>query len=890
MAIEKLYPPIIAGTTLPFYENEEGTYILQVPFSMNKMVSRNLISGFKVRIKRADNDIELGRLDAYWYSETKALFNLNPISAALRIGDYYKFQLAYIDLTGEVGYYSTISITKCTALPTIRIAGLSNSTTNKNTTRYLGEYKNIADPTEKCYQYKFTLFNGESEIVETTDWLIHNSNTNTDNISSQDEYILNYGLDTNNKYYLQYAVITNNGLQITSPYYEIMENIYIAPFAEVEFIMDLDYDNGCVNLGVREQYPKSANAAMTYYGTFILSRASVDTNYKTWTNLTYFTLNGELPTKAIYTDFTVEHGKTYRYAIQQFNDNQVYSSRLLAIEKYAQGNVDIIKNTELYVGFEDMYLYDGIRQLRIQFNPKVSSFKTVLQETKKNTLGSKFPFFFTNEIINYKEFSISGLISYLMDINHYFLSVEELNMPINWDYTTDIIDENIFFERKFKMSVLDWLNNGEVKLFRSPAEGNYLVRLSGVSLSPTDSVSRMLHTFTATADEIDDCTEDKLAFYKIINLDVSTSYVLNFETLNLNDIFQTIRDEVGEDLLLAQSIFRSTDLLKGYQAQYISFSNCNSLLPFALDDKNYFCNRNGSQTLTFVDPAEVLNVLIPLDGSTSFIPGQVTIGILSPLSGIFKLIQKIESHDIIDAPSASKGKDNYIDSITNVKERIDKFYYMKFNYNSSLSSTGTQPTITIGSGRAATTITLTSKQICINNEIYTLNDSLSTLVIPIKTKIDRIYWGTQIEPLFIYSLCYTEYDFENTTETMPNDSLSFKTGKLNAELNQKNYIASILGFVKGSVSNAKQTIVGEYDEMSYFIWTGQYFKKLTREERTSFNGNEVWCPYIPNSYSSTLTNPTVYSPHNASNKINYYEKVQIKLDTYGVTILYDNDQ
>jgi len=28
MAIEKLYPPIIAGTTLPFYENEEGTYIL----------------------------------------------------------------------------------------------------------------------------------------------------------------------------------------------------------------------------------------------------------------------------------------------------------------------------------------------------------------------------------------------------------------------------------------------------------------------------------------------------------------------------------------------------------------------------------------------------------------------------------------------------------------------------------------------------------------------------------------------------------------------------------------------------------------------------------------------------------------------------------------------
>jgi hypothetical protein len=66
----------------------------------------------------------------------------------------------------------------------------------------------------------------------------------------------------------------------------------------------------------------------------------------------------------MFTDFTIEQGQTYRYALQQFNDNKIYSSRVCA--------------PDVYAAFEDAYLYDGERQLRIRFNPKVSSFKTVL--------------------------------------------------------------------------------------------------------------------------------------------------------------------------------------------------------------------------------------------------------------------------------------------------------------------------------------------------------------------------------------------------------------------------------------------------------------------------------------------------------------------------------
>jgi len=41
-------------------------------------------------------------------------------------------------------------------------------------------------------------------------------------------------------------------------------------------------------------------------------------------------------------------------------------------------------------------------------------------------------------------------------------------------------------EFKFKSEVLNWLNDGEYKYFKSPVEGTYKVRLMNISLSPND--------------------------------------------------------------------------------------------------------------------------------------------------------------------------------------------------------------------------------------------------------------------------------------------------------------------------------------------------------------------------------------------------------------------
>lgn len=71
-------------------------------------------------------------------------------------------------------------------------------------------------------------------------------------------------------------------------------------------------------------------------------------------------------------------------------------------------------------------------------------------------------------------------------------------------------------ERDFKTKALEWLSNGKIKLFRSPTEGNFIVRLMNVSLSPVEGLGRMLHNFSSAAIEIKEYTHKNLVNSEII--------------------------------------------------------------------------------------------------------------------------------------------------------------------------------------------------------------------------------------------------------------------------------------------------------------------------------------------------------------------------------------
>lgn len=191
---------------------------------------------------------------------------------------------------------------------------------------------------------------------------------------------------------------------------------------------------------------------------------------------------------------------------------------------------------------EHIYLVSKDKTLCVKFNPKISSFKTTIQETKTETIGGKYPLFYRNGTLGYKEFPINGLISYHMDDNEKFMTKVELGLETEKSIRTktasgesaaalnipthNLVEYNITAERKFRNAVLDWLNNGEVKLFKSPTEGMFLVRLMNISLSPEEKLGRMLYSFSATAYEVGEVNYENLVKYGFIDKIEGVDYVI----------------------------------------------------------------------------------------------------------------------------------------------------------------------------------------------------------------------------------------------------------------------------------------------------------------------------------------------------------------------------
>lgn len=522
----KLFPPLIEGAIPAFYPEENGIVKITIPFSMNRAVGSVQVKGFALKAKTVQSTTYL-----FTYTqEDKNKFNMEDscyvefeVDSAdmekLKRGQFYKFQLAYIDQQGVIGYYSTVGVGKYTTKPEIIISGLEHGIINMHNYEYMGVYsQKNGDITERVYSYQFDAYDSKGNLIATSGEQLHNSSNDIEMYESYDKFILAQDLEIDKNYYIKYTVNTNNGLTISSPRYRIMQKISIDPEIKASLSVSLNFENGYVNVDLKgDKDDEGMETPAT--GAFLLTRACAENNYGVWEEISRFKLAAQTPSRWLWRDFTVEQGKTYIYALQQYNDKGLYSNKILS--------------NELYVDFEDAFLFDGEKQLKIKYNPKMSSFKTNLLETKVNTIGAKHPFIFRNGHVNYKEFPISGLISYLMDEENLFMNEEDYMLQ---EKTTNLISSNLASERIFKMKVLEWLSDGEPKLFRSPTEGNYIVRLMNSSLTPNDTLGRMLHTFNCTAYEIADFTYQNLNAFNFIQLKDPEVATLRFETIDFKDI------------------------------------------------------------------------------------------------------------------------------------------------------------------------------------------------------------------------------------------------------------------------------------------------------------------------------------------------------------------
>ena len=673
----KLYPPVIAGTIPAF----SGTS-LEVPFSMNRAVSTAEVSGLILKIKKVNGSV-IGTVST---NDLTSPAKFSVAGLPLVQGEYYKVQLAYVNVANEeIGYFSTVGVVKYTSKPTVFIEGLNTSASNNHNYIYTGVYRQAEyneeiqgyltkdyDTSEKLYSSRFYIYDANYTVIEDSGEILHNATNDINAYEASDTFEYYYDFDINSVHYIQYEVITSNGMKISTPKYRISQRRLRPMSLNAHLEVKNDFDTGTIKVNLVEDSDEIAS------GTFLLSRASSKAPNK-WEAMQEFTLRSERPSRLLYIDYTVEQGITYRYSIQQYNVHQIYSERKISDEVMAD--------------FEDLFLYDGKRQLAVRFNPKVATFKQNKLEQKTETIGNKYPFVIRNGAVDYKELSISGLISYQMDAMEQFMSKDELELPYNKHDNTrypmrDLITDNIRAERLFKTEVLSWLNNGEIKLYRSPTEGNFIVRLMNITTSPTDTLGRMLHTFNCSAYEMGKPTYETMTSFGIISPEGESKETIRWKSINLHDLVQENLKLAKPKDYLQLNFGSNLGLDVKFPFYSFSFEGMSPGEYFLLgnsheDSKAFYIGVTGAYQFNSDDAYNYIALPAKdMFGNFIYYEGIFTFGYKGWIKSSFDLITNVQMVDeagqrfIGNAYSIYSG-DNLINHINNIKDTILAVKYIK---------------------------------------------------------------------------------------------------------------------------------------------------------------------------------------------------------------------
>lgn len=574
-----IYPPILKSTQ-PAFLYTASSY--EIEFTLQQTSSFDEIGHIQIRIVKQSNNRTIVNTALYpdgTIYKTPAEIKTsgqeysisiirNDLSESWQPGFLYKIQMRfgttpkYTSISDFATWkkqqidnqtfseWSTVMVIKAISAPTIYIKNAEAvrqdtiSTERTETTLtplFVGSCMLEEINKEAVDKYKFNLYEGkeveQQSLIESSGWIQHDSNVN-----SVDVYRFHHILSNNENYTVTYETITVNGYESSaSPYSFLASRAYYAQLKDIELYVD-DKDEFCRENGCLRIY---LNANSPLSGAFVLTRSDEHSNYEVWEDLQFFILNKEdFHNRWLYDDFTIESGIKYKYAIQQENAAGLRTSPVYDPT-----------NAFHYIDFEHVYLYhDGV-QLKLSLNNNISTFKHSVLASKQDTLGDRFPHVVKNGYAYYAEFPITGLITFQMDRDQTFFSIGdkgfyyngELAIPrdklrefdmirgecspyvgegetgVITDYNhltidSNLTDNNIFVERKFREKAEEFLNNYDYKLFKSPTEGNIVVVLTNVSMTPNQALGRIIYEFSATVYEVMENNLHNLDEFGIINI------------------------------------------------------------------------------------------------------------------------------------------------------------------------------------------------------------------------------------------------------------------------------------------------------------------------------------------------------------------------------------
>lgn len=510
----KLYPPVVEGK-LPAFTGAT----LVVPFSMNRAVGTADVRALQVQVKYINRDDIL-----FTKTSTSHNCNLNCYASftlttaerqKLKVGQFYRIQLAYVDSEAAIGYYSSVGVAKYTTRPTVKINNLETTTSNRHCYEYTGVYHQDGDSSEKLYSSNLLLVDSDYNVIYQSEEVIHSAGNDILPNEATELFTIPFELDTKKRYRMRWSVTTVNNLTVSTPEYRITASN--SGGVEFQAVTDLfvnvtsNFSRGTVDITLAHQNPE----IKVLKGMFRICRSEYKEPYE-WKFIRNVFMTNEPIRDVLIPDYTIEQGKTYIYSIQQFNNSDIFSNRSIS--------------RPITIDFEDYYLIDPERQLKIRYNPQISTMSNQIVENKTDTIGSRYPFITRSGVVHYKNFSLSGLISYHMDEDQDFMKWSDLgfsnltqkrfmtSVPSSNELmgvlpSHNLTPENIVAERIFKLEVLEWLNNGKPKILKTATEGSYLVIIMNVSMSPNDTLGRMLHSFSCQAHEIGPYDYDHLVSY-----------------------------------------------------------------------------------------------------------------------------------------------------------------------------------------------------------------------------------------------------------------------------------------------------------------------------------------------------------------------------------------
>ena len=451
--------------------------------------------------------------DDKYYIEIKT----SDIEEGFQINQYYKVQIRFtaagaadVSLTppqaidswlaanlSNFSEWSTVCLVRGISVPSLSISGfdISADTTlwSLNNVDVVGRltYADSAE-TDTLKSYQIKLYDINNQLLSDSGIIYSNAYSNINEFNYTFEYAFNEG----ESYYFTFEYETAN-MYTESNTYEFMVVQESADILHADLTATLDNINGCIILNI-----KSKEEGESFVGNITIRRASSESNFTIWEDV--HTESFEENSKLDYTwyDYTIKSGVYYKYIAQRRSS---IGNRGIAI--HAEGEPFMML-------FDDMYLTGGDGQLNIRFDPSVSSFKRTVSESRTDTIGSKYPYIKRNGYVEYRQFPIGGTITHLMDPSHLITSREEIfrdsldnYIEFNKDKNVRIDDFNDWtYEREFREKVMDFLYANKVRLFRSATEGNILVKIMDINLTPNSTLGRRIYSFTATAYEVDAAT------------------------------------------------------------------------------------------------------------------------------------------------------------------------------------------------------------------------------------------------------------------------------------------------------------------------------------------------------------------------------------------------